>query len=183
MPRYRVLHKFDKSILKRNWSKINESPLKRAGLLARTIERGLIRVDTSVKQNPSKPGRPPKSRHPGHPFRRIFSDVNAFETNVVIGHLGFYAGQTAMEIQEFGQRVRIKRRLPMKVRKKIVDPKRRAAVRQMFLSGKLKSKIIPSVYETIKMPERPFAYPTTQRIASRLPALWANCISPATVRN
>lgn len=176
----RMLYTFDKSIIKRNWSKINESPIKRAGLLARTIERGLIRKDTSRSQRPSKPGRPPKSRATGHPFRKIYSVPNYLETSAVVGHVGWKPGLTAMEIQEFGKTVRI-RRPQFPSRQRITDPVRRAKIRQLFLSGKIKSKPTQIVTEMVKMPERPFALPTTQRVAKRMPALWKNSVNASVV--
>lgn len=177
------MHIFDRNIIKRNWKSINESPLKHAGLLARKIERQLIRIDTSKSQRPSKPGRPPKSRAPGHPFRRIYSDVNLWQTNVIVGHVGFGAKQTAMEIQEFGQTVTIKEKRIPRLRKQIKNLALRRLIAAKFRRGELKSTPIPIVTRRIHMPERPFALPTTRLVARRLPPLWANSVSPATVRN
>jgi hypothetical protein len=181
----KMLFKFDKSILKTNWAKINESPIKRAGLLARRIERGLIRQTASgKKRRPSRPGKPPRSHHPSQIFRRIYSVPNFLETNVIIGHVGLYGGQTAMEIQEFGQSVVIKERLPFQSRRPIANPVHRKKVREMFVSGRLVNRHRKSYQQRmIKMPKRPFAKPTLERTAKRLPALWANSVSSATIPN
>lgn len=183
LPTYRTMFTFDKSIIKRNWKAINEGPLKRAGLLARRIERQSIRKDITKKQNPSKPGRPPKSRHPGHPFRMIYSIPNPLDTSVIIGHVGFYGGQTAMQIQEFGEQVRISTVIPRTKKWQIKDPVKRAKVAAAFRSGKLKRpKPQPRTTKIIKMPERPFALPALEKTAKRLPELWANSVGTATVR-
>lgn len=173
---------FDRSIIKRNWKNINESPLKRAGLLLRKIERGLIRVDKTKKQTPSRPGRPPKSRAPGHPFRRIYSVPSRFDTNVIVGHVGFGRRQTPMEIHEFGQSVTITRRIPNAPRKRITDPFRRRQVHNLFLQGRIRNRRTKLVKERVKMPERKFAKPTIDRGVKRLPKLWENSVSRATVR-
>ena len=144
---------------------------------------GLIRRDHTKSQRPSKPGRPPKSRHPSDIFRRIYSVPHPLETNVIIGHVGLYGGQTAMEIHEFGQSVTIREKIIEQKYFTIHDPIHRAKVRQKFLSGKIKSKPRRTRSRTIQMPKRPFAAPTLQRVQKRLPALWANSVSHATVRN
>ena len=174
---------FDRSIIKRNWSNINQGPLHKIGALARTVERGLIRKDTSKKKTPSKPGRPPKSRAPGHPFKRIYYVVNRFQTNVIIGHVGFGAAQTPMEIHEEGQRVRIKRRIFKKSQRPIQDPLRRKRIRELFLQGRIRPGPHLTTSESIKMPERKFARPTVEKVAPRMPKLWENSVSTATVRN
>lgn len=183
LPTYRTMVTFDRSILKRNWKAINEGPLKKAGLLARRIEIQSIRKDITKKQNPAKPGRPPKSRDPRHPFRQIFSDVSPLETNVMIGHMGYYPGQTAMQMHEFGEHVTISTIVPRKKKWQIKDPIKREKVAAAFRSGKLtRNKPQPRTTKVIKMPERPFALPALQKTAKRLPALWANSVGSATVR-
>lgn len=183
IPNYRTMVTFDRSIIKRNWKAINEGPLKRAGLLARRIERQSIRVDITKKQNPSRPPRPPKSRHPGHPFRLIYSVPNPMDTSVIIGHVGFYAGQTAMQMHEFGEQVRISTVVPRKRKWQIKDPVKREKVAAAFRSGKLKRpKPQPRTTKVIQMPERPFALPALQKTAKRLPQLWVNSVGSATVR-
>ena len=185
-------HTFDKSIIKTNWAAINETPIKRAGLLARRIMIGLIRRDNSKKQNPSKPPKPPKSRAPGHPFKKIYSKPDRHDTSATIGHMGFGASQTAMEINEFGQEV--KTNVIVRLRKNTRKGKRgrtrktslrqRRAAREKFQSGALKhTSVTRFVSKTVSYPERPFALPALQRTASKLPALWKNSISSATVRN
>jgi len=176
--RYRNHVVFNRNILKVNWEKINETPLKRAGLLVRRIERQSIRRDTTRSQRPSKPGRPPKSRAPGHPFRMIFSVPG--KTDVIIGHMGFGRGrQTPMEIHEFGQMVTISE-IVRPNRRRILDPVERARVRAMYLSGRLRHKPVRRVTRTIKMPERKFAEPALNKAALRLPQLWQNSVAAAT---
>jgi hypothetical protein len=173
---------FDRSIFKHNWKSINETPLKHAGLLARRIERGLIRRDRSRSQRPSRPGRPPKSRHPSDIFRRIFSLPGP--TDVLVGHVGLFGRrQTVMEIHEFGQVVPLKQKVIGINPYRIQDPAQRAKVRQLYLSGKLKNKKVPIVTRMVKYPERPFARPTTQRVTPMLPNLWKNSVTSKTTRS
>jgi len=173
---------FPRGFGRKNWKRINEGPLKKIGLYARRVEINLIRKDTSRKQTPSKPGKPPKSRYPGHPFKKIFSDVNAWETNVVIGHKNLSgAKQTPMQIHEFGENIRTILTPIPRNRKKIKDPIHRARVRELFKSGRIKSRQLPRVGRTVKMPARPFALPTVRITARKMPEMWRNSVTSATV--
>lgn len=184
-PRFRPrMFSFDREIIRRNWNKINESPLKKAGLYARRVMINSIRVDRSRAQRPSRPGRPPKSHDSRQRFRMIYSVPG--RGNVVIGHAKLFNlpdNQTAMSRNEFGEWVRIRRLVIPRNRRRISSNLRREAIRQMFLSGRLRSAPLQQVNSLVKMPERPFALPALQKTERRLPTLWANSVTSATVRN
>jgi len=167
---------FNRDIFQTNWKKINESPLKRAGLLARRIMINMIRKDKSKKQLPAKPGRPPKSRAEGHPFRRIFSVPKGL-ASVVVGHVGFRRRTpTVMETHEFGERVTKKVLKP--TRRSALTGKQRRAARRLFQAGRIqRASKVEMVEKQIQYPKRPFAEPTLKKATDRFPALWANSVS------
>lgn len=190
--RVNTFHTFDRSIFRRNWKNINEGPLKRAGLLVRKIWVQSIRVDRSLSQRPSKPGRPPKSRHPARPFKRIFSVpmMGVFgTTGVIVGHVGFRPGnQTPMEIHEFGQKITI-RAIDRKKTRNLKARQRRALARRIQNDPQLREKIRKNrkkadiSRKTITMPERPHARPALEKGQNKLPALWRGSVSRSSVRN
>lgn len=175
-PKMRV--QFNQFIIKKNWSKINKTPITHAGLLVRKIMRGSIRHVTSNK--PSPPGRPPRSRAKGRQFKMIYSVPNPAYTRVIVGHRGFGSSQTPMEIHEFGQRA--ERKIFIKRRRARSDKQRRAA-RKLFKEGKIKSnRKRRYVIKTVQYPERKFALPALERAKTRLPRLWKNSIRRSGVR-
>jgi len=175
---------FDRSIIKRNWKAINRSPLQRAGVYVRRKMRDLIRKDTSKKQKPSKPGKPPKARpyKGGYPFRLIYSVPDQYHSRVIIGHVGWGANQTPMELHEFGKtkRVSVIIRQPGK---RLKSAAARAAARRKYLSGAIPQKFIPRTTRLVRYPKREFAHPALMKTISKLPALWLNSVSNATVKN
>ncbi len=179
-PKFKFYFTFHKDIIKTNWSAIVESPLKRAGLLVRRIERQAIRRDTTKKQRPSKPGRPPKSRHPQDLFRQIYSVPDAKKGQVLIGHRGLYGGQTVMEIHEFGQTATRKVRvLPgSSKRRRIKDPQQRKKVAAMYAAGSLRSVNKPPSYRTVtvRYPERKFAKPSLTKALPKIIGMWKNAV-------
>tara|TARA_Y100000310_G_scaffold329964_1_gene400761 strand:+ start:3292 stop:3852 length:561 start_codon:yes stop_codon:yes gene_type:complete len=171
----KMFHQFNKMIIKKNWSKIQEAPLKRAGLLTRTIMRGSIRrvkpfTKTGKPTKPSKPGKPPKSRDPRHPFKQIFSVPFPKQGQVIIGHQGFGQRQTPMETHEFGKSVTAKVFPKKKRGRKRISARQKAAARKKYLSGKIKHKPVPT--KTIKMPKRPFARPAMIKAKPRIVKFW-----------
>lgn len=178
-PRMRV--QFNQFIIKKNWSRINQTPITRAGLLVRRIMRGSIRHVSH--QRPSPPGRPPRSRAKGRQFKMIYSVPNPSYTRVIIGHRGFGARQTPMEIHEFGQRA--KRQVFIQQRRATSDKQRRTA-RKLFKAGKIRSNRRKQqrqvVKRTVQYPKRPFAEPALLRAKSRIPRMWKDSIRRAGVR-
>jgi len=176
---------FDRNIVKKNWKAINEGPLKRAGLLARKIMIRSIRKDRTKKQLPSKVGKPPKSRHVGHPFRLIFS-LPKGTSAVVVGHMAFRSqDQTTMSVNEFGENVSrqiIKPRAKgfSKKGRKLSKKQIRAAKRK-FKAGQIKHKKPDRITKTVRYPKRPFARPALEKTKDKLPALWANSVKHSTV--
>lgn len=174
---------FNNMIIKKNWNKIQETPLKRAGLLTRTIMRGSIRrVQPFTKKGrrtrTSKPGKPPHSVRPRgkYDFKAIFSVPMPWASKVIIGHHGFGQPKTPMEIHEFGKTARV-REMPQP--RKNISPKQKAAARAKFKSGAIKHK--PVRFKTIKMPKREFAKPAMKKAKSKLPQFWQNSFSTRTV--
>ncbi len=179
----KMLKKFNQRIVTKNWSKIHETPLKRAGLLTRTIMRGSIRrvqrfTKTGRLTKPSKPGKPPKSRASGHPFKQIFSVPFAKEGKVIIGHQGMGQRQTPMEIHEFGQNIQAKK-FPKRRSKQRISERQRRTARVKYLRGLIKHKPVPT--KTIEMPKRQFARPAMLKAKPRITKFWKGSFSNRTV--
>jgi len=152
-PIIRTVTTFDRSIFKRRWGKVNFTAGERAGLYIRKIAVNSIKDATRAKklktqQQPSKPGKPPKSRAPGHPYKRIFSVPEQLGASVIIGAVGFGAVPTAPEIHEFGLSVR------RTLRSRFEGDKRRFITR------------------TIKYPLRATMGPALEKGKSKLPGIW-----------
>jgi hypothetical protein len=165
------------SIGRRNWNRINESPLKRAGLLVRRIMINKIRKDRSRLRNKySKPGQPPRSRASGHPFRRIYSipDPSSEPRWVIIGHIRFKADNpTVPETHEFGKTRRTRViAYPPKTRK--VSRRQAEAARRHFLSGRIKAtpNQFTIISRQVRYQKRPFAMPSLQAALPRIPPMW-----------
>lgn len=172
--------RFNETIVQKNWGTINEGPLKRAGLLIRQIMRRSIRRDNTKSQRPSKPGRPPKSRAPGAPFKRIFSVPT--KTDVVVGHEGLGQRMTPMEIHEFGKRAKVRSKVTVGRRRATSDKQRRHA-RRLFLAGRIRPKPRVVQERVVKFPSRPFAKPALDKSLPQIPPMWRGSFTNATVKN
>lgn len=153
---------FDRRILRRkNWKRLNNSPLKRAGLLVRKIARRSIRRRKTDKPAPA--GSPPRTRAPGDPLRKIFSVVNNLATEVIVGPVGLGDQEPAPEVHEKGLQVRrpvLPRwylRLPPRARRQRPKPR-----------PKLRS---------VDYPPRPFMEPALEVAQPKLPELWRNSLN------
>lgn len=167
---------FDRNVIRTNWKKINESPMKRAGLLVRKIARQSIRKrqpgkkdpKTGLKkERPSPAPTPPRSRAPGHPLRLIFSaPMSVADIAQIVGVVGFGGpgtpipqlheeGGTALRtIYEKGEQRRSKR------------------------TGKFKTGFHRVAFDAIvRYPERPFMAPALEKAKESLPDLWRNSIA------
>lgn len=151
---------FDRNVIKRNWSKINESPLTRAGMLVRRIARQSIRHTGhfTPKGKRIKPSRrnkatgvhgPPKSRNAKKPFKLIYSVPVPRQGAVIVGMIGmpnlWSTSAPVPAIHEHGLSVTIR--------------------------GKGKRRTRRARY-----PKRAFMQPALVKAAARLPALWSNSI-------
>jgi hypothetical protein len=166
---------FDRSVIRRNWKEINESPYKRAGLLVRKIARGSIRRDSSKKQRPSKPGRPPKSRAPGHPLKLIYSVVQAYGEGVMVGPVGFGHQTPVPERHEKGKSVTLKVAKRHTFKRATSEAQRRSA-RRMFQEGRIKSKKPDLKTRVIKFDPRPFMVPALEKAKSKIPEMWRGSV-------
>lgn len=166
---------FDRSIIKRNWNKINQSPLTKSGLLVRRIARGSIRRG-GKKKNPSKPGTPPRSHKQGKtpPFKMIYSVPNTIGTSVIIGMVGFGIAPGATMpvpgLQEHGGTAR--RRLFLKQTDFVHQNTKKT-------SGKYAKKRTryKAVKKVVRYPARPFMQPALQRARPSLPKMWEGSLS------
>lgn len=151
---------FDRRVVKIRWRRIAESPAKKAGLLVRKIAIRSIRRDRTKSGNrPSKPGKPPRTRAPGDPIRRIYSVPEMMGTRVMVGPLGFGDPNPVPELQELGG-----------VRTGYF--RRRSGVMQRDQRGKfLKQKLL---YQraTVRFPQRPYMRPALAKVVPKLPAMW-----------
>lgn len=163
----RGLAYFDRKVFKTNWKNINESPLKKAGLMVRKVAvRSVRKRKMKVRGKPPKgspPGTPPRSRAPGHPYRRIFSIPNSWATSVIVGPVGFNSGTPPTpEVHEFG--------LTARRRVMVEDRTRRRA------KGRGRKKRYILIDATVNYPKRATMRPALQKVKSKLPALWRNSI-------
>lgn len=186
------MHTFDKSILQKNWKRVNRSPIQQAGIFVRRTMRDLIRPDRTKAQNPAKPGRPPKARrHKGsYPFRMIFSEPDIHDTSVAIGHYGFRPGanQTVMSVHEFGESKVIT--VPVKQRRGrsyVLSPAQKANARRKFLNGTIRHNRIgaqgnnPRIQMRVRYPKREFANPALEKNLDKIPTLWRGSFNDVTV--
>jgi hypothetical protein len=167
---------FDRSIIRRNWSRINEGPYKRAGLLVRRIARGSIRHTVSPRSSP--PGKPPRSRHPSRAFKLIFSVPSS--RNVIIGMVGFKLSRHPVPGRhEHGDRIHgkvIDRRPRIRARNQFgqFKPRRKLTAKNWYHIKKKK----PLVHvRSIHYPPRPFMFPALKKALPRLPSMWLNSVS------
>lgn len=161
---------FDRLRLKRGFKRMHKSPLGKAAALVRMRARQSIRKATGKKQatlqRPAKPGKPPKSRAPGHPFRLIFFDIENFHTRAVIGPMGFGGNPPVPAVHEFG------------LAKKIKTFKRKKQAKGR--GGRFKKKQKAETFHTIKKyPPRPFMGPALLHVAPMLPLLWRGSLKAA----
>lgn len=167
--RFRSQVYFDRKIFKTNWKRINEFPLKRAGLLVRKYAVQSVRKRKwptgNRKPKPSPAGQPPRSRSPGHPYRRIFSVPNSFSTSVYVGFLGLHKNTTPTPaVHEYGMAV---------VRRVLVEKNTNVRNRK---TGRFQKKQYKIATKLVKYPKRPTMEPALKKAKSKLPALWHNSI-------
>ncbi len=157
-PRFKTSVQFDRSVLKKRWKRINETPLKKAGLQVRKIARGSIR--RTKKKTPSPKGTPPRSRHKSGAIKLIFSVPEISKSRVLVGFLGF--GNTDPPVpgllEHGGKAVRR------------VFPKARGR--------KPKSTKVPrkTIKKVVTYPERPTMTPALEKAQPSLPSLWAGSV-------
>jgi len=149
---------FDTQIIRRNWNRINRTPLTRAGMLVRGIARRSIRR-AGPKAKPSRPGTPPKSRATDAPLKRIFSVPNRYGTSVMVGPVGFGSFHPATGLHEHGGSASRK-----------VFPNRTQTPFQPAGKAVLATKMV-------RFPPRPFMQPALMTALPKLPPLWANSLS------
>ena len=174
---FKVLQKaLNQGISKKSWKTLNKRPLQMTGL---KVRRKMLDLIKRVGDNsPSKPGSPPHAhRATGYrgkdDFKKIYSVPALAGAVELVGHEGLGQRQTPMEIQEFGQRVKI---LAYKRSKKKARSKKQAdQARRLFLAGKIENQKKEII--TVKMPERRFAGKALDIERKRLPAFWANSVS------
>lgn len=147
---------FDRSIIKRNWSKINRTPLQTAGaFVARSARQSIrkARKSKTGKVKPSPRGKPPRTRSAGEPLRLIFSVPNTVGTSVIIGPVGFGSAKPTTELHEKGGTAT--RYIPRSKASKKSNKKR-------------------FIRKTVTYPPRPYMKPALDKTRSRLPHLWRN---------
>lgn len=163
---------FDRNVFKTRWKRINESPMKKAGLFVRkTAIRSIRKIPKLTKKGkptkPSKPGKPPRSRGSGDPLRKIFSVTTSLGTRTIVGPVGFTAKgkggdtTTVPELHEKGGRAR------RGILKTITGGEKR---------GKGRKRRTKFVFQTVRYRKRPFMVPALEKTAPKFPALWRNTV-------
>lgn len=172
---------FDRKIIKRNWKVINESPLKKAGLVVRKVARQSIRRGKTIKtvlpknkRKPSPAGRPPKSWKSGKtpPFKMIYSVPEKLGTSVVVGMIGFgKASGSTMPVpglMEHGGTAR---------RRVFVKAGQRRTKKGRF--GRIFRK---PVVRSVRYPERAFMNPALKKVRTKLPHYWKGAFNPGRIK-
>lgn len=176
-PKPKVLHYFDRKIIKTNWKKINRNPLQKGGMLVRTISRGMIKrakyrtkTGKATKVNPA--GQPFKSRAPGAPMKLIFTVPSGIASQIV-GIVGFgnaVGGQPIPGLHEHGGTVGNKLVLER------TEEFKHKSTRKTH--GKFAAKVVKTklVRKTVTYPARPVMRPALRKAIPKLPELWENSI-------
>lgn len=156
---------FDRKIWKTKWARIQESPVKKAGLYVRKIAVNSIRH----RRGTSRPGSPPRSHDNRRMMQRIFSVPNATAT---VTHVGPYAmGHDAIPVpalHEFG----------LAVTRTLWEPR----AGQPNRNSKGKFVRVPRVQVTrmVNYPERSFMRRAKRIAMPKLPEMWRNSIAVET---
>ncbi len=161
---------FDRSIIKRNWSKMNRVPLQRAGLLVRKIARQSIRkakkkLTSGKSTKPSQPGRPPKSKSAGHPLKLIFAAPRKLGSSIIVGMVGFGGSNPVPGLHESGGQAK---------RIVFVETTKFKFKHTKKTSGKFAAKTVSRkrVAKFVRYPKRPTMVPALGLARSKMPQLW-----------
>lgn len=157
---------FKRSIIRSNWGRMNDRPLRRAGALVRRLARQSIRRDRRRRVlksgkigsygKPSPRGTPPYSRAPGAPFKLIFNLPNGAGSEIV-GMVGFGSGfgTPIPGLHEHGGR----------------------ATRKVFIRGvRRRGGSNQRVNRVVRYPRRPFMIPALLKGRRLMPSLWRNSL-------
>jgi len=170
----RAITQLDRAVIRTNWRRINETPMKRAGLMVRRIARGSIRRRSAskpkAKRKPSPGGQAPRSwvdsKTP--PMKMIFNQaLSMADLAQIVGMVGFGGqGTPVPQLHEEGGTVR--RRVFM------LGAQRRTK------KGRFGKRVSVPVFKTVHYEPRPFMNPALQKAAPKLPFLWRNSIRSTT---
>ncbi len=156
---------FDRGVLKVRWRKIVESPAKKAGLLVRRIAIRSIRRDRSKSgDRPSKPGKPPRTRAPGDPLRRIYSVPQAMGTAVIVGPIGFGGRRPVTSLHEKGGY-------------RTGSFLRRSGVTTRSAQGRFQRQKFVRRHATIRYAPRPYMRPALAKVIPKLPMMYRGSLS------
>lgn len=186
-PRITIQHTFDRHFIKKRWRRMNLIPLERAGLYVRRVAINSIKSDktkprkitskiayrgiknkgrkwskvkhTKIKsERPSRAMRPPKTRSPGNPMRRIYSALTGGGSSAIVGPVIFpnrKSDYQATSLHEYGGTVRVK------VKKK----RYRQGIKRTIISTK-----------TVVYPKRPYMLPALLKGLSKFPQFWSRSL-------
>jgi len=175
---------FDRSVIRSNWKKMNQSPLRKAGHKVRQFARGSIRRRSMVNKRsgkrktmwdrkPSPAGTPPRSWTGGKtpPFKMIFNFPQKLGTSEIVGMVGFGGDQPPVpQIHEEGlSAVRM-------VREKYTVFKHKNTKKT---SGKYaaKKEKFRMKKKRVKYPRRPFMQPALETARGKFPELWRGALT------
>lgn len=164
------------------WKRNFRNPLFAAGALVMRIARNSIRhvgyrTRTGRIPKPSRPGTPPRSRHPQKRMKWIYFDVTGM--SVYIGPQGLGDPNPITETHEYGGTRRVKRSPAFRPsRRRAVSDAQRVNARRLFLAGRIGGKYRkpPSATVLARYPARPYMRPALQKAQPKLAKLWSNII-------
>ena len=189
---------FDRSIITRNWTRINERPLAKAGALVRVIARGSIKRRIGHKRGknqdvtrrvsfakPSPVGSPPYSRRSGKlpPFKMIFNLPDKLGTSEIVGMVGFFGtkGPATPGLHEHGgmaSRKVIRRTIMTRT-----DTRNRRVWKGFAgwqSEPRTETRVVRRNWsrhrQTVRYPKRPFMHPALIKARTKLPKFWRNSV-------
>lgn len=171
---------FNRDIIKYNWKRINNTPLKFAGLRVRAAAiRSIKTVRGKKRETYSPPGSPPYSRDPRRPFKRIYSIPDTRRGRTYVGMV--FWNQTSGSIinpvpgrHEHGGYAYVTTvvRTPRIKTGRKFNKSQRAHINAYYQQNPRNRGTKRVLRRRVHLEPRPFMVPALERVRATLPALW-----------
>ena len=180
-PKFKIQF-FDRSMIKRNFKRINNNPLARASAIVMRKARGSIkrrgqgnRVKSNWDRKASPAGSPPFSwgRGTSPPFKMIrFAPAGVLGSAFMVGMIGFGGATPTPELMEHGGSA------PRTIITQAGFKHQTSRKKHGRFAKRIKGKRVRRV---IRYPKRPFMFPALISTRTQMPHLWRNSIRKGTV--
>lgn len=181
---------FDRSVIRRDWSRMNKRPLGRAGNLVRRIARGSIKRRKKATTY-SRPGQPPYSHKEGKtpPFKMIFNMPDRLGTSEVVGMVGFgRRGEPVPGLHEhggtavrtvFSQIAPRRKKTRRDARGRFLSAKRKLTEAQLakIREREARQGMSDRKQKSVTYEPRPFMFPALKKGRSQYPQYWRGALS------